>query len=297
MKKRIAILLAVVLVANGVGSFSHVEASTDNKVHVDFTTGYWHIADGDLVVSVTHDPENPLEGSYKEATSGIDNTDDGSDESVVDPVLTFTPAPCKDVEVDRKYLISESPYTWELPTRCENEGLRCFAWTTNTESFTFTPGYSIERRLDKIEFTTNGTQQLDISTLVEEEMEHLNILVRIVDDGLVDASITDVTGDGDLRHWPADPQTVGIMIDSPVIGTTYSQTVYIDVELKPGVSSTSFKPRIQASALNPASSGDVVGTSVSSGIMELGTWEWTTTDSNWWDWRRGEGVIKGVHAV
>lgn len=155
MKRIIAILLAVVLVAGGLGSFGYVQASVGNNVDLNFFTAYVHSTDGDSVTNVS------LLATEKVTVAGIHNSDDSTNESVSDPSVTVVSWDTQDL--DPVY----PPYTWNLPNIEEDQGQQRSVYVA-VDSSSFEPGFSAIRTLNTTEFTApGGTQTLEINTTPE----------------------------------------------------------------------------------------------------------------------------------
>jgi PKD repeat protein len=86
-------------------------------------------------------------------------------------------------------------------------------------------------------------------------------------------------------------QNLLISIQNPVVGTTYTYQVIIQVT--PLVSQVEFMPGVNVAWWDtPLASGTATGSSFSRTVPELGTWTWSTAGNYSWQW--GEGLSRSI---
>jgi len=259
------------------------EASTDNDVDLNLSTIGWHSTYGDSVGN------DSLGGTFKTAYARIDNTDDDTDQAVLSPELTFT-TDLPVLAVSQFDLVPDSAYTWALPNIPEG-GWQTRSVTVATDPFSFTPGFSASRVVNPSKFDASGEQTLTITATPLEVVGLLSMSVLIIPNGFVNATIT-APASGEGIWLRPDERYLLMQIANPVKDNTYTLEVTIQVELKGGVESTHYKPRVYVSTSDATGEpGNAVGTTGSS-TVELGEWMWQTPEEYSWHW--SEWAARGV---
>ena len=282
MKKVIAIVLAVVLVAGGLGGFAYA-LDTVNEVHVSFQTIYGYTTLGD-------DFTNTEVTGHKQWNSGLRNTEDTTGLAVADTTLTLADAPQFD------WVQPETPgppYEWSFGDVLEGWWFaKNVSLGFHEDLVSFTPGFNASRSVDKTEFLESGTQTLTITVTPQQLLLDLNIGVRVSEDAYVIPTIilpiTGDTGEASEIHLSDDGHELFIGIHEPQEGS-YTYNVTIQVLLKEGISKVDFMPWVSTHSNIEVTSGSATDdSSITHSMSGVGTWTWSATGNYDFDWHEIE---------
>jgi ABC-type sugar transport system substrate-binding protein len=280
MRKRIvAIVLAAVLVAGGLGSFAHAQEPV-NSVHAHFDTHWVYDSPGDEFTG----GDDEVTGR-KEWHADLWNEPDDTVAPVTAAELTLD----SELEIDwveEENLTTMGPPTYEwsfgdVPEESDAHAGVAFG-SPDPSPVIFTPGFDASRSADITEFTEPDTQTLTITLTPRATIEGFHIHVDAWEDDLGNPVITSpVSGDGinldPDGHWlDIDPR--GLVVDDE-----WTTTVTIDVT--PKVPELNFMPDVQVMRGEEVDSGTITGSSVSRPAGDpVGTWTWSADGSYEWHW-------------
>jgi len=277
-KKIIAIVLAAVLVAAGLGSFAYANPDPVNKVSALFSTQWYYDVPGDTFLN------EKVEG-HEDFFAQIENDPDDTTADVTALTLTLDTETEFNFFQEENLVSPEPPYEYKWYFGDVPEGLGPVAWvgfTGPTQPLvSLTPGFDASRSLSETEFSAPGThtQTLTITLtprkkgVVTEGWLHIGVGVH--ENDLVDAVITSPTGGNGHR---LDIHPTGLEV-----GTTY--TYYITIEVTPEVPKVEFMPFVAITWWEPPSdSGTISGSSLSYTAPGAGTWKWSAVGSYEWEW-------------
>jgi hypothetical protein len=279
MKRMFVGGMAAILAVAGLGAPLSAQAIAANSAHLDFFTSYNYAATGDVV------PAGTLAVTGKNAAIMITNTMDGTGQPLVAPRFDFVPAPGVTVTGGVPApLPSGPPYAWTPGDIADNTSYQQIA-LVSPGATDFTPGFSGGRTISPTFFSGPGTQTVTISGIATAPTPELRFIVTVPPaDQFVAATIIMPTPTPGYNYLPG-PNRLEIWITNPTVNTVYSQVVEVGVVLKPGVTTSDFKASVSIARLESIASGSPsAGTTVTSGLMELGTWTCTTPGEYMWGW-------------
>ena len=285
MKRLIAILLAVVLVAGGLGGFVYAQEDPVNEVHVHFWSGYNYAMWGNNFT------DHEVTG-YMSCGTGFYNTDDTSNLSVTDLAISLT----SDVEFDRVYpqpaTVDPPTYEWffgdipEALSEFDQGGAR----VSKADPTPFYPGFDASRSVDKTEFSAPDTQYLRITIMPRQPWQSIVVSMEGFDNELVSTVIASVDYDDTdpKQHIALDPdgQKLLIFMDNPVVGKPYTYDVTIGVT--PKVDKLEFMPPVYIQGSDQIAWDKPEGSSFSRTIAGLGTWTYSAQGNYVWGWNDRE---------
>ena len=300
MKKIIAIVLAALLVAGGLGSLAYAQTDPVNEVSVSFHNNWIYDVDGDTFSN----SDSPVTGR-KSWHSGAENPWDETGAPVTALALNLNSTLEFD-EFRQENLVSEDPppYEWffgDIP----QEGWRADAsvgfMSPDVFPVTFTPGFDASRSVDKTEFLQSEVTQTQILTITltpGETTGGLSIGIGANENNLVNPVITPPTS-GDDFHLSPDGHRIDIWPVGLELGEEWSITV--EIEVAPKVPKVEFMPFVDVKYYeeldSDTTSGGFISYSAGDPADGVGTWTWSAEPWNaegsyQWEWT--EAVIKGV---
>ena len=278
MKKTIAIVLAVVFVAGGLGGF--VYAQGPNQVWARFCTELNYEVLGDTFINseLTTGQEwrTIIQNEWDETGAPVTAV-----ELSLDSTLEFD-------RVEEENLTTMGPpsYEWSFGDVPQDSEVGA---DVRSEAFpvTWTPGFDASRSADKTEFTAPDTQTLTITVTPRQVLEGFGIGVDAEENELVNPVITspttnatqgiELSPDGHwLRMWPT-----GLSVNT-------TSTYYVTIEVTPKVPEVEYMPGVEISWGETLDSGTTSGSSINHTAGDpadnVGTWTWTATGSYEWNW-------------
>ncbi len=294
MKKIVVILLTMVLVAGGLGSFAYAQESV-NEVYAIFSTQWNYVVPGDAFI-------NKEVGGHEDFGAQMVNDPDDTEADVIGLTLTL------DTETafnffQEENLVSEDPPPYEWDFGNVPEGSQPNAWVgflgVPQPVVTLKPGFDASRSLSKTEFSVPGTQTLTITVTPQDERVvtegWLSIGVGANENELVNPVITSPTSGEGIQLHP-DGHRLNIHPTGLSVGDEWTITVEIDVT--PKVPMVEFMPFIHIQWWeSPSDSGTTPGDSLSYTVPEAGEWTWSADPWNtegsyeWhWEYHRARGV-------
>ena len=284
MKKIITILLAVVLVAGGLGGFAYADDPV-NEVHVHFWSGYNYVESGNNFT------DHEVTG-YSSWGTGFYNTDDASDS----PVDALGISLNSDVEFDalrpEPTTVAPPSYEWCLGDIPEAvwEGDQGGARVSKADPTRFYPGFDASRSADKTEFSALDTQTLRITVTPRRPWQSIVVSMRGVDNELVSTVIASVGYDDTdpSQHIALGPdgQNLLIFMENPVVGKLYTYDVTIKVT--PKMNPVEFMPQVYIQGSDEIAWAKPEGDSFSRTIPGLGTWTYSAQGNYVWEWNDRE---------
>jgi hypothetical protein len=158
----------------------------------------------------------------------------------------------------------------------------------------FNPGFDITRSASQTSFTTSDVQTLNVTATARQEMPYLDIIVRVAEDAYVNPTITSPTTTGKVIYLSDNHRELRIRTNNPVIDTSYTYIVKINVALKSGVTTVDYMPRVSGQwSDSPPTTRVGITSSFSHVEPGVGTWTWSATGNYSWDWH--EGTSRGVN--
>ncbi len=287
MKKRIAILLTMVLVAGGLGSFAYA-AEPVNEVRVEFITNWEYRTSGDTF-------NNHEVTGEKHWYTWLKNLPDDMEELVYEPNVTLESDLTFDFIHQEDSLIGTEPYQWSFDNIPDGEGEDAGMnfGSPNPYTVTFTPGFDASRSADITEFLQSDGMQVQTITVAvtpmvtpQEKMQELAVCVNAWEDNFVNPVITSATTDGPNVYLDLDEHEVWIAVHDEDEGIA-TCTFTITIEVTPKVDLVEFMPEVRVEWQEIYDSGTISESPVS-GIAdpddEIGIWTWTATGSYEWEW-------------
>lgn len=289
MKKVIAIMLAVVLVVGGLGSFAYANPDPGNIVEAHFHAAWVYDVPGDTFTN----GEVTGRGDWH---ADMENALDDTGAPVAALALTLDSGLVAFDSVEEENLVMMGPPTYQWSFGDVPEGSDVGAEVGDPEGFpvTFTPGFDASRSVDETVFLkSDGTQtQTQTITLTPRQMmERLSINVDIWENDVVNAVITSPTEGEGIN---LDPDGHYLDIDPTGLELDITYTYCVTIKVTPKVPEVEFMPSVRIQWEETLASGTTSGSSVSYPADEVGTWMWSaepwnTEGSYIWHW---EEVLK-----
>lgn len=292
MKKLIiAIVLAVLLVAGGLGGFVYAQEPV-GEVSAAFVTNWSYSVPGD---NFTNHQVTGNKG-WLSRLSSVPWV--GPSGPVIDATLSLD----SNLAFDRVQPEPETmgpPIEWSFSNPEEGAFIWAVMVDLSEAAVVFIPGVDCSRSADQTVFSEEADQTLTIKVTPQgEEFKSFGIDIPVQEDDRVKAvpDISSVTGPGEafwVETFMGEPMLM-IVNDKGEIGTecTYTVTIKVtpkvsgEVEFMPEVIFTSFISTLLAK-------GTDVGTSVNCTMPEVGTWTWSAAQGTYtWHWT--EGIVRSV---
>jgi len=292
MKKVIAILLAVVLVAGGLGGFAYAQDTPE--VSAAFVNNWTYSVPGD---NFTNHQVTGNKG-WSSRLSSIPWY--GASGPVINATLSLDSKLTFDQIKLEPNVMGPPIYEWSFSNPEEGPFFWIAMLDLNEATVVFIPGVDCSRSVDQTVFSEEADQTLTIKVTPQgEEFESFGVIVPVQDDDKVKAvpDKDSVIGPGEalwVETFPGEPALM-IVNNEAEIGTEYTYTVTIEVTLKEGISEVEFMPEVNVSdtGFTVLASGNVEGSAVSYTMSEVGTWTWSAAEGTYnWHWK--ECIAKGI---
>lgn len=283
MKKLIAILMTVALLAGMLGIFVHAQEPEVSNIYANFGTNYNYGISGDNFVN-GEVLGNKNWGSNLETKGAVSEASDV--QLTLDTGLAFdwiNPVPDD----------MGPPIYWYFGTVAPDSGV--YVNLGPGSSVSFTPGFDASQLADETHFTSAGTQTLTITVTPQQALPNLGIDVNVQEDANVIPTIISPTTDEANGIWLWEGKKLHIQIPDPAEGDPPYPiyTYYVVIDVVPLVPEIEFMPHVGIGWGENTASGNSSGTSLAHAIDEPGTWTWSTADSYNWEW--GENLQRSVH--
>jgi len=307
-KKIIAIALAAVLVAGGLGGCSYVRASEVNTAEVSYSSWRFYTA-----------PENTFDNHEVTGNTwwqaDLWNLPDATGEPIAGAELSLDSNLTLDWDtpsIDAS-LFTEGPptYEWDFGDVLEGEMGLMFVHPTNPADEvlgSFTPGFNASVSVDRVQFSEPGIQTL---TITVEKVDPDAYFLLVVSSDVTSFTFLPID-EGDLveavmlppfPEWTESvfPGGTGFIMDTMRIEPYETATYELSIEVTPKVPRVEYKPAVLlvSQGAYPERQSDP-GSYHSFEVDSLGTWTWNAEGEYDWQWRyvdRGAVVFPGISSA